>query len=199
MKLVKRIIIFLFVLVIGGTYCFVSVRRQNGKAGNNSKTTSSISVVEATPSASAVKMLDLNGNSSIIITIYPSVMEEKSYLMELFDNGIIETSAGLVTRKAYIEEFTGTKEDIFEEVIDRKQRVLTDNEIEEINKMISRLDWESNYERYKEKEVGDDADQKMIWIGNKAYYFWGILPSKNEFTMLIEEIAKCSPIKVEVR
>ena len=195
-KMIRNILIPLIVIIIGSVFYFVNANEQSSKVNYNSK---AMPAVKATPSASSIKMLDLKGNSSIIITIYPSIINEESYLIELFDNGTIETSVGLVNEEAFFGEFKGTKDEIFKEVIYTRQRTLLESEIEEINEMISRINLEKYYKRYSEKEVAIDADTKMIWIGNKAYYFLGALPSKNKLTKLIDYIAKCSPIKVEVR
>ena len=71
------------------------------------------------PTISSGKMLNLKGSSSILITIYPAIKEEDSFLIELFDNGEIETSVGKVTKSAFYGEFTGNKKDVYQ--MDKKK------------------------------------------------------------------------------
>ncbi|MCH5266553.1 MAG: hypothetical protein J1F02_11680 [Lachnospiraceae bacterium] len=160
----------------------------------NSKADSSI---DAIPTMHDVKTLQLKGESSIIVTIYPSIMENNSYLIELFDNGIIETWVGKVTKEAFYGEYAGEREELFREIVEKKQRTLTKEEVELINQMVSRLDLTEINKKNSRKEVGDDAEQEMIWIGKRAYYYCGIIPAYDGVTELIKRITECSPIKID--
>lgn len=55
-------------------------------------------------------------------------MEEDSFLIELFDNGEIETSVGKVTKSAFYGEFTGNKNDVFQMVKKKGKRTLNSKE-----------------------------------------------------------------------
>ena len=183
---------FLFTIIlvslIGVGYCLESMYIKNSKGDSN---------IDAMPTMHDVKTLQLKGESSIIVTIHPSIMENNSYLIELFDNGIIETWVGKVTKEAFYGEYAGEREELFREIVEKKQRTLTKGEIELINQMVSRLDLTEINKKNLRKEVGEDAEQEMIWIGKRAYYFCGIISAYDGVTELIEEITKCSPIKID--
>lgn len=149
-------------------------------------------------SVSADKMLDLKGDSSIIITVYPCIMEDDSYLIELFDNGVLETTVGKVNKEAFYGEFTGRKEVIFEKIKEKRKKYINRDEAELINEMIGKLDFSKVDKKNLKKQVADDAWQRMIWINNKAYYYCGTLPNYSEVTQFIEQIVKFSSIKISM-
>ena len=187
----KKIFILFIIIVsiISVDYYFQSIYVKNNET---------YLVSEIMPTISSGKMLNLKGSSSIIITIYPAIMEEDSFLIELFDNGEIETSVGKVTKSTFYGEFTGNKNDVFQMVKKKGKRTLNSKEAKLINEMLYKLDFSNINRKNLEKNVADDATQKMIWINNKAYYFCGTLPEYDEATDFIEKIINLSSIPISV-
>lgn len=187
----KKIFILFIIIVsiISVDYYFQSIYVKNNET---------YLVSEIMPTISSGKMLNLKGSSSIIITIYPAIMEEDSFLIELFDNGEIETSVGKVTKSAFYGEFTGNKNDVFQMVKKKGKRTLNSKEAKLINEMLYKLDFSNINRKNLEKNVADDATQKMIWINNKAYYFCGTLPEYDEATDFIEKNINLSSIPISV-
>ena len=124
------IVIFAIIGLLVAICCLKNVFSQNSK---------NVPDFELPFPTFSIKVLELKGDSSIIVTVFPCVIEEESYMIELFDNGIIETSSGKVTKEAFYGEFTGEK-DIFEEVFEKERTTLTKDECKIINQMINHLD-----------------------------------------------------------
>ena len=78
------------------------------------------------------------------------------------------------------------------------KRTLNSKEAKLINEMLYKLDFSNINRKNLEKNVADDATQKMIWINNKAYYFCGTLPEYDEATDFIEKIINLSSIPISV-
>ena len=173
----KKIFILFIIIVsiISVDYYFQSIYVKNNET---------YLVSEIMPTISSGKMLNLKGSSSIIITIYPAIMEEDS--------------VGKVTKSAFYGEFTGNKNDVFQMVKKKGKRTLNSKEAKLINEMLYKLDFSNINRKNLEKNVADDATQKMIWINNKAYYFCGTLPEYDEATDFIEKIINLSSIPISV-
>lgn len=146
--------------------------------------------------------LDLKGDSSIIVIVLPVAPEkEDTYVIELFKNGIIETTRGEGDYNIYYEDFTGDKEGVFKKIIERKQKILNAEEVEMINAISNRLDLNKVKKEYLERCVVDDIASRIVWINKRAYYYYSgkKKASSDPIPELIEEIIEYSPIEVDVR
>lgn len=145
--------------------------------------------------------LDLKGDSSIIVIVLPIVPEEEdTYVIELFKNGIIETTRGEGNVNIYYEDFAGDKEGVFKKIIEKKQRILNAEEIEKINAISNRLDLNKVKKEYLESVLVDDISSRIVWINKRAYYYycWHREVPSDPIPELTEELIKYSPIKVDV-
>ena len=183
--------------------CIVNVLKACSVKSNQENELPKVSpeILYETPDISGnEKILDFKGDSSIIVTIAPSVSDEGNwYLIELFEDGKIETTVKNTNKDIYWKEFDEIKNIFNEQFIDNEIRMLNKEEIKTINNMMDLLVLENVDDEFLKKRTAQDAHQEMIYIQGKAYYFLGIHTAYDEITRLMKEIIAYSPITVKVR
>ena len=119
--------------------------------------------------------------------IFPTGMNSETYLIKMFEYGQLEVSYGIKT--------SDSEDEYFNKIINKKKITLSEGDFKIIKVLNSKL---SGLNSIQKDEVRKGGWKIFLMSNGKKYHFYYGEYSSTSLGLLIEQIIKISPIKLNL-